>query len=87
MTREEFSNYRLVAEFRWGLLTWGERRNHTKDSGILLHVTSLPSRCGIGDLGDGAYRFVDFLAASSQQSRFQSPRLFVPPGSCRATPT
>jgi hypothetical protein len=37
ITREEFSNYRLVAEFRWGLLTWGERRNRTKDSGILLH--------------------------------------------------
>jgi 4-alpha-glucanotransferase len=36
-------------------------------SGILLHVTSLPGRCGIGDLGDAAYRFVDFLAASDQQ--------------------
>lgn len=37
ITREEYSNYHLVAEFRWGLLTWGERRNRTKDSGILLH--------------------------------------------------
>jgi 4-alpha-glucanotransferase len=36
-------------------------------SGILLHITSLPGRCGIGDLGDGAYRFVDFLEAGSQQ--------------------
>ncbi len=35
-------------------------------SGILLHPTSLPGRFGIGDLGDAAYRFVDFLAASSQ---------------------
>ena len=36
-------------------------------SGILLHPTSLPSSFGIGDLGESAYNFVDFLAASSQQ--------------------
>ncbi len=36
-------------------------------SGILLHPTSLPSSFGIGDLGESAYDFVDFLAASSQQ--------------------
>jgi 4-alpha-glucanotransferase len=38
----------------------------TRRSGILLHVTSLPSPYGIGDFGHGAYRFVDFLAASGQ---------------------
>ncbi|MFC1836955.1 4-alpha-glucanotransferase [Thermodesulfobacteriota bacterium] len=37
-----------------------------RGSGILLHVTSLPSRFGIGDLGPWAYRFVDFLAESRQ---------------------
>jgi 4-alpha-glucanotransferase len=35
-------------------------------SGILLHITSLPSAYGIGDLGPEAYRFADFLAASRQ---------------------
>ncbi len=35
-------------------------------SGVLLHPTSLPGRFGIGDLGDAAYRFVDFLAAAGQ---------------------
>lgn len=35
-------------------------------SGVLLHPTSLPGRWGIGDLGDAAYRFVDFLAATGQ---------------------
>src|SRR6266849_6175062 len=35
-------------------------------SGILLHPTSLPGRFGIGDLGDEAYAFLDFLAASGQ---------------------
>jgi 4-alpha-glucanotransferase len=35
-------------------------------SGILLHISSLPGRFGIGDLGSSAYEFVDFLAASGQ---------------------
>jgi 4-alpha-glucanotransferase len=35
-------------------------------SGILLHITSLPSKTGIGDLGTAAYRFVDQLAACNQ---------------------
>lgn len=35
-------------------------------SGILLHPTSLPSPYGIGDLGEEAYRFVDFLKQSGQ---------------------
>jgi len=38
-----------------------------RSSGILLHITSLPSRCGIGDLGPEAYRFVDFLAETGQR--------------------
>jgi len=37
-----------------------------RSCGILLHPTSLPGRYGIGDLGDAAYRFADFLAASGQ---------------------
>lgn len=35
-------------------------------SGVILHPTSLPGRFGIGDLGDEAYRFVDFLKAAGQ---------------------
>ena len=35
-------------------------------SGIILHPTSLPGRFGIGDLGDEAYTFVDFLVESGQ---------------------
>lgn len=37
ITKESFSNYHLVTEFRWGLATWGGRRDRTKDSGILVH--------------------------------------------------
>ncbi|HVG26346.1 MAG TPA: 4-alpha-glucanotransferase [Acidobacteriaceae bacterium] len=36
-------------------------------SGVLLHITSLPSYGGIGDLGPAAYAFVDFLAAGKQR--------------------
>lgn len=35
-------------------------------SGVLLHPTSLPSRYGIGDLGPGAYAFVDWLSEMRQ---------------------
>src|SRR5467141_1464800 len=37
-----------------------------RSSGILLHPTSLPGHFGIGDFGDQAYRFADFLIASGQ---------------------
>jgi 4-alpha-glucanotransferase len=35
-------------------------------NGILLHITSLPSDYGIGDLGPEAYRWADFLAETKQ---------------------
>jgi 4-alpha-glucanotransferase len=35
-------------------------------SGVLLHISSLPSSGGIGDLGPAAHQFVDFLAAAKQ---------------------
>ena len=37
-----------------------------RGSGILLHITSLPSPYGIGDLGPWAYRFADFLTQAGQ---------------------
>ncbi len=39
----------------------------TRGSGVLLHITSLPSRFGIGDLGPGAFNFVQFLKESGQR--------------------
>ncbi len=38
-----------------------------RSSGVLLHITSLPSTYGIGSLGEAAYRFVDFLVEAKQQ--------------------
>lgn len=37
-----------------------------RSCGILLHITSLPSRYGIGNLGQAAYDFVDFLSGAGQ---------------------
>jgi 4-alpha-glucanotransferase len=60
-------------------------------SGLLLHPTSLPGPHGLGDLGAGAMRFLDFLAAARQRwwqvlplgptsvgdSPYQSPSTFA----------
>jgi 4-alpha-glucanotransferase len=37
-----------------------------RSSGILAHPTSFPGPHGIGDLGDGSNRFIDWLAAAGQ---------------------
>ena len=37
-----------------------------RESGILLHPTSLPGPHGLGSLGEEAFRFVDFLAETGQ---------------------
>lgn len=38
-----------------------------RSSGVLLHPTSFPGPYGIGDLGDAAYEWIEFLAKSGQQ--------------------
>ncbi len=48
-----------------------------RSSGVLMHISSLPSGYGIGDLGAGARTFVDFLAAAGQ-CHWQ----FLPIGPC-----
>lgn len=37
-----------------------------RESGILLHITSLPGPYGVGTMGKEAFRFVDFLSAAGQ---------------------
>ncbi len=62
-----------------------------RESGVLLHVTSLPSRFGIGDFGPAAESLLDWLAAAGQRwwqilplvptaagdSPYQSPSAFA----------
>ena len=38
----------------------------TRASGILLHISSLPGPYGIGDIGDSALHFIDYLKAAGQ---------------------
>ena len=37
-----------------------------RSSGIIMHITSLPGKYGIGTLGESAYDFVDFLVDAGQ---------------------
>jgi len=46
---------------------WKGHSNEQRKSGVLLHPTSLPSRYGIGDLGESAYKFIDFLSDARQK--------------------
>ena len=37
-----------------------------RESGILMHITSLPGPYGVGTMGKSAYSFVDFLKKAGQ---------------------
>lgn len=60
ITRENYANYHLVVEFRYGVITWASRKNNARDSGILLH--------GQGE--DGGYR-QDFKSPWLRSVEFQ----------------
>lgn len=44
---DEFENYRLIVEFKWGEVTHGSRVNAARDSGVLVH--SVGADGGYGD--------------------------------------
>ncbi|WP_345951637.1 malto-oligosyltrehalose synthase [Mucilaginibacter sp. PAMB04274] len=44
-----------------------EHQENTRGAGILMHITSLPSPFGIGDMGPEAYNFADFLSRAAQK--------------------
>jgi len=51
VTRQNFRDYRLVLEYRWGSVSWGTRKTRARNSGVLLHCQG----------EDGSYR-PDFKA-------------------------
>ena len=63
-TRQPYQDYHLVCEFKWGQRTWGNRKERTRDSGILVHCngpdgsysniwpTSIESQIIEGGMGD-----------------------------------
>ena len=68
-----------------------QQQHYDRRAGILLHPTSLPSKYGIGDFGNEAFEFVDYLKAAGQSiwqilplnpvgfgySPYQSPSAFA----------
>ncbi len=38
VTRQRYRRYRLILEFRWGLLAWPPRTARPRDSGVLVHA-------------------------------------------------
>ncbi len=42
ITRERYTNYRFLMEFRWGVVTWDPRKDRTRDSGVLFHCQGEP---------------------------------------------
>jgi hypothetical protein len=63
-TQQTYQDYHLVCEFKWGQRTWGNRKQSTRDSGILVHcngpdgsfsnkwLTSIESQIIEGGMGD-----------------------------------
>lgn len=45
----------------------GKKPDNERKAGVLLHITSLASPFGIGDMGSEAFAFADFLSKSSQK--------------------
>ncbi len=38
-TRDEYRDYRLVIEYKWGDRIWGSRKGRARDAGLFLHAT------------------------------------------------
>ncbi len=36
-TKKEYENYHLQLQFKWGALSWGQKKDKKKDSGLLYH--------------------------------------------------
>lgn len=86
-TREtNFSQYRLVAEFKWGEKTWPPREKNARDSGVLVHAggkdqvwpKSIEAQMIEGGTGDilvvsGAFLTVDGVTKGPNIARFDRP--------------
>lgn len=38
-TTADYRDYHMVVEFKWGSRTWGNRKDRSRDSGVLVHAT------------------------------------------------
>jgi hypothetical protein len=81
-----FTNYKLLAEFKWGEKTWAPRIDNARDSGILVHMQGRDQvwpkaiECqmiegGTGDIlvVNGAYLTIDGVRKGPEIARFDRP--------------
>lgn len=81
-----FSNYKLVAEFKWGEQTWAPREKNARDSGVLIHAggkdyvwpRSIEAQIIEGGTGDilvvnGAYLTINGETKGPKIARFDRP--------------
>src|SRR5438045_1754296 len=84
--QKDFSNYKLIAEFKWGKKTWPPRQSNARDSGVLVHFVgkdqvwpkSIEAQIIEGGTGDilvvsGAYLTVDGVTKGPAIARFDRP--------------
>jgi hypothetical protein len=45
-TKQEYGDYHLIVEWKWGDETWGNRQSKARDSGILLHCVGPDGAAG-----------------------------------------
>ncbi|EEF59039.1 3-keto-disaccharide hydrolase [Pedosphaera parvula] len=85
-TKKDYSNYCLIAEFKWGEKAWEPRQKNARDSGILVHAVgkdqvwpkSIECQMIEGGTGDilvvsGAYLTVDGVTKGPRIERFDRP--------------
>jgi hypothetical protein len=59
LTKQAYRDYRLIVEFRWGNVTWGNRKTRARDSGVLLHAQGRPGSTA-ADLNGPWLRSIEF---------------------------
>ncbi|MCG6928471.1 MAG: DUF1080 domain-containing protein [Acidobacteria bacterium] len=89
VTKQAFRDYHLLVEFRWGLATWGDRRDSTRDSGVLIHCQGPDGSTGEGSSGpwmrsvetqviEGGVGDFILVAGFDHEGRRVVPRLTAP---------
>ena len=54
-TKQQYANYKLVMEYRWGDKTWAPREQRAKDAGVLVHAHGIDGGYGWKDGKPGAW--------------------------------
>ena len=71
-TKDEFHDYHLIAEWKWGERTWASRKRNARDSGILLHCVGPDGAAGGNWMESQECQFIeggcgDFIMVSGRE--------------------